>query len=84
MPLPLSGSPKRVRENKMAKNSLIALLQEKLDAARRELRSAAVDFEVSDEQLLDLRASARQLLLELKEQDRRAAQKGLLAALKFW
>ncbi|PWB94315.1 hypothetical protein [Methylosinus sporium] len=68
----------------MAKNSLIALLQEKLDAARRELRSAAVDFEVSDEQLLDLRASARQLLLELKEQDRRAAQKGLLAALKFW
>jgi len=68
----------------MAKNSLIAFLQEKLDAARRELRSAAVDFEISDEQLLALRASARQIFEELKEQDRQAAQKGLLAALKFW
>ncbi|WP_018264604.1 MULTISPECIES: hypothetical protein [Methylosinus] len=68
----------------MAKNSLIALLQEKLDSARRELRSASVDFDISDEQLLDLRASARQIFLELKEQDRQVAQKGLLAALKFW
>ncbi|CAN2533772.1 MAG TPA: hypothetical protein VIF40_13660 [Methylosinus sp.] len=68
----------------MAKNSLIALLQQKLDSARRELRSAAVDFEISDEQLLALRASARQIFLELREQDRQAAQKGLLAALKFW
>jgi hypothetical protein len=68
----------------MAKNSLIALLQEKLDAARRELRSAAVDFDISDEELLELRASARRIFSELKEQDRLAAQKGLLAALKFW
>jgi hypothetical protein len=68
----------------MAKNSLIALLQEKLDAARRELRSASVDFEITDEQLLALRASARQLFQELKEQDRQITQKGLLASLKFW
>jgi len=68
----------------MAKNSLIALLQEKLDSARRELRSAVIDFDVSDERLLELRASARQIFSELKEQDRQAAQKGLLAALKFW
>ncbi len=68
----------------MAKNSLIALLQQKLDSARRELRSAAVDFEISDEQLLALRASARQIFLELRSRYRQAAQKGLLAALKFW
>jgi hypothetical protein len=68
----------------MAKNSLIAFLQSQLDDARKELRRAAIDFDVSDEQLLALRESARRTYLELKAQDQLAARRGLLASLKFW
>ncbi|PWB81054.1 MAG: hypothetical protein C3F11_16305 [Methylocystaceae bacterium] len=68
----------------MAKDSLIAFLQTKLDEARRELKSAAIDFEVSDQKLLELRENARRVFLELKEQDQQAVRKGLLAGLKFW
>jgi hypothetical protein len=68
----------------MAKNSLIAFLQSKLDEARRELKAAAADFEVPDEKLLELRENARRVFFELKEQDRQAARKGVFASLKFW
>lgn len=68
----------------MAKDSLIAFLQTKLDDARRELKAAAIDFEVSDQTLLELRENARRVFLELREQDQLAAKKGLLAGLKFW
>jgi hypothetical protein len=68
----------------MAKNPLIAFLQSKLDDARRELRAAAVDFDIPDEKVLELRENARRVFFELKAQDQAAAKKGLLSAFKFW
>jgi hypothetical protein len=68
----------------MAKQPLIALLQSKLDQARKELRAAAVDFDIPDDELLKLRESARRIFFELKEQDSYAARKGVFAFLKFW
>lgn len=68
----------------MAKNSLVAFLQAKLDESRRELKAAAIDFDIPDDKLLELRENARRVFFELKEQDRQAAKKGLFAALKFW
>jgi hypothetical protein len=68
----------------MAKRPLIALLQSKLDQARKELRAAVVDFDIPDEKLLELREAARQTFNELKEQDRIYERKGFLESLKFW
>jgi hypothetical protein len=68
----------------MAKEPLIAFLQSKLDDARKELRAAAVNFDIPDDRLLELREIARHAYLELKEQDRFAARKGFFASLKFW
>jgi hypothetical protein len=68
----------------MAKQPLIAFLQSKLDQARTELRSAAVDFDISDEKLLELRETARRIFFELKEQDNFVARKGFFESLKFW
>jgi hypothetical protein len=68
----------------MAKNALVAFLQSKLDDARRELRAAVVDFDIPDDKLLELRDNARRTWLELREQDRHLARKGLLESFKFW
>jgi hypothetical protein len=68
----------------MAKQPLIALLQSKLDEARKELRIAAVNFDVPDDKLLELRDSARHIYLELKEQDRLVTRKGFFDSFKFW
>lgn len=68
----------------MAKQPLIALLQSKLDEARRDLRTAAVNFDVPDDKLLELRDSARRTFQELKEQDRLVARKGFFESFKFW
>jgi hypothetical protein len=69
---------------KMTNKTLIAHAQTRLDDARRQLRGAAMDFDVPDEQLLELRASARRAYEELREMDRRMLKKGLLQSLKFW
>jgi hypothetical protein len=82
-PTRLSGSPDRERKQ-MAKRPLIALLQSKLDQARKELRAAVVDFDIPDDKLLELREAARQTFIELKEQDRVYERKGFLESLKFW
>ncbi|ATQ69922.1 MULTISPECIES: hypothetical protein [Methylosinus] len=68
----------------MAKQHLIALLQSKLDEARKDLRIAAVNFDVPDDKLLELRETARHFYLELKEQDRLVARKGFFDSFKFW
>ena len=65
-------------------HALIADAQARFNEARRELRVAALDFDVSDEKLLELRANARSVFTELKELDRRLTKKGLLGWLKFW
>ena len=58
----------------MAGDARIAMAQERLDAARREIKAAVIDFEVPDEHLLELRANARQAYEELKELDRKASR----------
>jgi hypothetical protein len=66
------------------RHALIAAAQERLNEARRELSAAANNFDVSDEKLLELRASARQAFEELKALDRKYLNRGLLSFLKFW
>ena len=68
----------------MTADARITFAQNRLDAARREIRDAAIDFEIPDEKLLALRANAREAYQELQELDRKAAKKGLLSLLKFW
>ena len=64
-------------------NALIAEAQKKLDAARRELRSAVVDFDLTDEQILELRANARRVYNELAELDRKKLKRGIFGFLGF-
>jgi hypothetical protein len=65
-------------------HALIADAQARLNEARRELRLAAINFEVPDDQLLALRADARKIYDELAALDRKKLNKGLLGFLKFW
>jgi hypothetical protein len=65
-------------------HALIADAQARLDNARRELRLAAINFDVSDEQLLELRANARKIYEELAALDRKKLKKGLFSFLKLW
>ncbi len=68
----------------MKLNLLIADAQVRLDQARRELKSAVLDFDVSDETLLDMRAAARRVQDELSALDRKKLRGGLFGFLKFW
>lgn len=65
-------------------HALIADAQVRLDNARRELRLAAVNLDVPDEELLELRAKARNVYNELAALDRKKLKKGLLSFLKVW
>jgi hypothetical protein len=66
-------------------HALIAEAQRKLDAARRELKSAAINFDVPDEALLELRAEARKVFEELSALDQKMIRKqGFLGFLRFW
>lgn len=65
-------------------NSLIADAQERLDRSRRKLKSAILDFDVSDENLLEMRAAARRVYDELSALDRKKLKRGLFGFLKFW
>jgi hypothetical protein len=63
----------------------IAEAQKTLDTARRELKNAAINFEVSDEELLEARANVRRIYDELKALDaKKLNRQGLLGFLKFW
>lgn len=68
----------------MKLNSLIADAQARLDQSRRELKSAVLDFDVSDESLLEMRAAARRVYDELGALDRKKLRGGLFGFLKFW
>lgn len=71
-------------ENRML-HARIAEAQSKLDAARRELKHAAINFDVSDEALLEARATARKIYDELKILDaKKLSRQGLFGFLKFW
>ena len=66
-------------------HALIAEAQKKLDDARRELKNSAINFDVSDEDLLEVRANARRIYNELRALDQQKLnRKGLFGFLKFW
>ena len=65
----------------MARNSLVAFAQTRLDEARRKAQEALVDFNVPDETVLELREEAKRAYGELKDFDRQAAKRGLFSFL---
>lgn len=65
-------------------HALIADAQARLDRARRELKAAVQDFDISDEALMEMRASARKTYEELAELDKKLLRKGIFGLLKFW
>jgi vancomycin permeability regulator SanA len=68
----------------MSRNPIVTFAQDRLDAARREIKAAVIDFDVSDEKLLELRANARAAYEELRAMDARLLKKGILSLFKFW
>jgi hypothetical protein len=68
----------------MSRNPIVAFAQDRLDAARREIKAAVIDFDVSDEKLLELRANARAAYEELRAMDAKLLKKGVLSLFKFW
>jgi hypothetical protein len=65
-------------------HALIADAQSRLDEARRELRHAAINFDVPDEEVLELRARAKKIYDELAALDRKMLKRGIFGFLKFW
>ena len=65
-------------------HALIAEAQARFDAATRELKQAALNFDVADEELLELREKARKLHEELAALDLKLLKKGFFSFLKFW
>jgi vancomycin permeability regulator SanA len=68
----------------MSRNPIVTFAQDRLDAARREIKAAVIDFDVSDEKLLELRANARAAYDELRALDAKLLKKGVLSLFKFW
>jgi hypothetical protein len=68
----------------MSRNPIVTFAQDRLDAARREIKAAVIDFDVSDEKLLELRANARAAYEELRAMDAKLLKKGVLSLFKFW
>jgi hypothetical protein len=67
----------------MSRNPIVTFAQDRLDAARREIKAAVIDFDVSDEKLLELRANARAAYEELRALDAKLLKKGVLSLFKF-
>jgi hypothetical protein len=68
----------------MSRNPIVTFAQDRLDAARREIKAAVIDFDVPDEKLLELRANARAAYEELRALDAKLLKKGVLSLFKFW
>ena len=64
----------------MANKSVIAAAEAKLNQLRRDLRAAVIDPDISDEQLLEMRAAVRQAQEEFREL---LQKKGFFAFLGF-
>ena len=65
-------------------HALIADAQARLNEAQRQLRLAALNYEISDEQVLELRAGARAVHEELRALDKKLLSRNPLRFLKFW
>ncbi len=67
----------------MAGKSLLAHMKSQLDATRRQIREAVIDFSIPDDEVLELRTDTRQLFEEVKELERKSGKKGLFRFLGF-
>jgi hypothetical protein len=67
----------------MAGISLLTHTGSELEAARRQIRDAVIDFSIPDDNVLELRADARRIFEEVKELERKSAKKGLFGFLGF-
>jgi hypothetical protein len=67
----------------MAGKSLLTHMETRLEAARRQIRDAVIDFSVPDEKVLELRADARRVLEEVKDLERKSTKNGLFGFLGF-
>ena len=65
----------------MSRNPIVTFAQDRLDTARREIKAAVIDFDVSDEKLLELRANARSAYEELRAMDAKLLKKGICRCL---
>ncbi len=65
-------------------HALIADAQTRLNQARRELKTAVLDFDLPDDKLLEMRGAARTVYDELAALDQKLLKKGLFSFLKFW
>ncbi len=68
----------------MSRDPRVTFVQNRLDAARREVKAAVIDFDVPDDKLLELRANARAAYEELRAMDSKLLKKGILSLFKFW
>ena len=68
----------------MSRDAKVTFAQSQLDASRRELKAAAIDFDVPDEKLLELRANARAADQDMRALDAKLLKKGPLSLIKFW
>jgi hypothetical protein len=68
----------------MSRDPIVVFAQQRLDAARREIKAAVIDFDVPDEKLLELRANARKAHEDLRAMDAKLLKQGVLSLFKFW
>jgi hypothetical protein len=65
----------------MTGRSLVAHMESQLEAARRQLRDAVIDFSLPDDKVLELRADVRRVMEQVQELQRTSAKRGLFGLL---
>ena len=65
----------------MTGRSLVAHMESQLEAARRQLRDAVIDFSLPDDKILELRADVRRVMEQVQELQRTSAKRGLFGFL---
>ncbi len=68
----------------MTNDARVTFAQNRLNAARAELRAAVIDFSIPDEKLLEMRANGRAAYEEMRALNSQKLKKSVFAALKFW
>ena len=65
----------------MTGRSLVAHMESELEAARRQLANAVIDFSLPDDKVLELRADVRRVMEQVQELQRTSAKRGLFGLL---
>jgi hypothetical protein len=65
----------------MTGRSLVAHMESQLEAARRQLRDAVIDFSLPDDKVLELRADVRRVMEQVQELQRTSAKRSLFGFL---